>query len=709
MPGPLAQRIRAKYPDAYTDLTDAQLEQAVTAKYPGVYDDLLKSSEPAERTWADTAKDVAKGAGVLSPVGAFVGLGNLFQKIPGVSTAVDTLYGKPGLSDQAFTEAKQAVTPQNTAQAVGKLAGDIGQIIVPGNTITRTATALAAKAPRGLQLATRVGVEGIAGGGISAVQGGDPTTGAVLSGAIPVVGKSAGAVSSRLKAAVPAHVMKALGPTKEKYKAMAERITPGIISRKLGGSREQLKTQAHEAAQEAGQAIDVALTTEYGGKVLNVQSVQDALEQTKRRYLSVVTDRVPDEAAGPLPASFRSQEATVDQLWSDVLSDAKRRGHKGSLSDLRATFDAAVRDAKTLAKDVADLDTGVGTPKGLLTAIAKNGGIGRDANVGMPGEIRQLWEHSTGMAIGKGTRKGTSVPRKSRQLSGGAIGGVSGVMKHDGKNLEQMVEALREDGFAVTDVNDLLNQVESARVSLMRPAGDKPLGYWLEGVGVKPGVNWWGAAESPTKTVVLDARPVKQIQKLQDILSAHGSEMTVDQLVAVRRVWDEVVEQAGGFAHRAPGGIGVPLKDATEAWAKRKATTAIRQLLDENFPQYTALNKEFSFWQSLDDVLTQTLKRTQPQGPGLKSIAAEGAGRLAGALNPAAGVVGTVSKVWVLGKIVKMADAAFSSPRWQFATARMKDDLADAIVNGKLDKAASTLARILSVQASKVPAAVGAN
>lgn len=46
MSGPLARMVRAKYPGAYDDMTDEQLEQAVTAKYPGVYDDLLEAPKP---------------------------------------------------------------------------------------------------------------------------------------------------------------------------------------------------------------------------------------------------------------------------------------------------------------------------------------------------------------------------------------------------------------------------------------------------------------------------------------------------------------------------------------------------------------------------------------------------------------------------------------------------------------------------------------
>lgn len=688
------------------DFSDAEIASALDSVLPRE-----AAPQPSERSWLDTAKDVGTGL-VQSGAGAFAGLGSLVHQIPGVSTAVDTLYGTPGVSEQSFREARAVTTPQNAAQSVGKLAGDIAQVIVPGNTITRTATSLASQAPRGLQLATRAGVEGVAGAGIGAAQGGDPTTAGVISGAVPIVGKAAGKVSSALKAQVPEHVMKALGPTKEKYKAMAERITPGIIARKLGGSREALQQQAHESAQEAGRAIDDALKTEHGGKVLGVQPVQDALEQAKQRYINVVAQSADDlaEQATDLPATD-----DVGALFSAVLTDAKKRGFKGSPGELRKLFDQAVTDAKALGAEMTEVGDGLGTPKGLLKAIARHGGIGKDTNrlgraraghagVGNQGEVDQLWEHSTGMVVGRGHRKGTSAIRSSRKLPSGAIGGVSGVVRHDGKNLEEMVEALNQDGWQIADVNGLLNEIDTARVAMMRPPDTKPLSYWLEGVGVKPGTNWWGggdAAPSLGKSVILDKRAVRQIESLQETLKEHGDTMTVDQLVAVRRVWDDVVAQAGGFAHRAPGGIGIPLKDATEAWAKRKATTAIRQLLDAEVPELTALNKEFAFWKSLDDVLTQTMRRTAPQGPGLKSIAAEGAGRLAGAITSGGGAVSTVGNIWVLGKLVKLVDQAFASPRWQFATARMKDDLADAIVNGKLDKAASVLARVTAVQGSK--------
>lgn len=47
MPDTLAQRIRAKYPGAYDDLNDQQLESSIKAKYPGVYDDIPTTAAPS--------------------------------------------------------------------------------------------------------------------------------------------------------------------------------------------------------------------------------------------------------------------------------------------------------------------------------------------------------------------------------------------------------------------------------------------------------------------------------------------------------------------------------------------------------------------------------------------------------------------------------------------------------------------------------------
>jgi hypothetical protein len=94
--------------------------------------------------------------------------------------------------------------------------------------------------------------------------------------------------------------------------------------------------------------------------------------------------------------------------------------------------------------------------------------------------------------------------------------------------------------------------------------------------------------------VVLDERAVENIDKLQSVLRHLGDEVEVEKLVAVRRVWDEVVERAGGFAHKASGSnFGITLAEGSEAWAKKQGATALRKLFAENVPDITKVNSEF--------------------------------------------------------------------------------------------------------------------
>src|ERR1043165_9681670 len=72
------------------------------------------SSDPVRQAVADVGTGIAKGVG-----NTVIGLGELMHHIPGVSAAVDALYGQEGLSARAFPEYRAAVQPTNTAQKIG--------------------------------------------------------------------------------------------------------------------------------------------------------------------------------------------------------------------------------------------------------------------------------------------------------------------------------------------------------------------------------------------------------------------------------------------------------------------------------------------------------------------------------------------------------------------------------------------------------------
>lgn len=481
--------------------------------------------------WAATIGDVAGDVlmGAAKGVGNTLnGAGRLISGIPVVGDALTAAgnaaggafaqargmnVAAPVTREQAAAWARHELQPTNTAQAIGHGLEQVAETFVPASAIAR--------ASKGVGLMGRAAIEGASNAGISAVQGGDPLTAGVVGAALPGVGAAVGKLAPALREGATAGVVKALGATKERYKAMSARLAPEILRRGIRGNRQQIQQQAAEAAEAAGEQIDRAIGR-FGAREVGTQPIVDALESAKRAFQTIRT-MSPDEA-------------------------------------MRAGF---VKEAG-----------------GRLT-------FQRGATIAADGTVK--------------------VP------------------------------------------------------------------------------------------VVFEPRAVKQLSSLQTIIEDLGDTARVDQLIAVRRAWDKVVDQAGGFAHRAGGAIGVPLKDSSEAFAKREATSAIRQLLNAEVPELAVLNKEFAFWKSLDDVLGQTLKRTQPQGPGLAREVAGAAGAAAASGSGVGAAVG-------FAQLSKMAHRVFNSPRWQLASAHAKDQLAEAMASGNVHKVAMALGRVGATQGSKLSA-----
>lgn len=203
-------RIRVIAPDGTPGSIPAdQLEEAVKAGYTAAPEPVAAPAAPQTPAGAASAppqaaspegdglvasavkaapqviSDVATGA--LKGVGGMVaGAGEMVHKIPGVSAAVDALYGTPGLSDNAFKAAQQATAPANTAQAIGHGAANIaGLMIAPEEVGAGMAAPILAKAgAAGLMTGTQTG--------------GDPTAmalGAGGSAAGDIAAKGAGSLA----------------------------------------------------------------------------------------------------------------------------------------------------------------------------------------------------------------------------------------------------------------------------------------------------------------------------------------------------------------------------------------------------------------------------------------------------------------------------------------------------------------------------------
>lgn len=417
------------------------------------------------------------------------------------------------------------LAPVGTAQNIGYTAEQIGEFFTPGGAPRRAAAwgasklvPVVARAPKAVQTLARVApvaaAEGATAAAITGAQGGDPLAAGVVAAAVPVVGAAAKPWASHLQDKALDQVQKALGPTKERFKAMAEKVAPGLFERDvygwLGTSRQKLLSEAKEKASSYGKAIDAELKSS-GSTVMDTKKVVDALEEAKGAY------RI-------------TREVTTQEL-----------------------------------------------------------------------------------AASKALRK------QARQNAAG--------------------------GFEVD--------------------------------------------------VILDNRPIDHLTALQRKLAELGPQARLDQIVAVRRAWDTVVDAAGGYAQRAPGGIGVPLADQSEAWAKKQATDAIRSVLSNTNTQLADLNKEYAFWKTIKDVLRQTNKRQAPQKGGLSRTVFAAGGAATGAAT-GEGYGDKLEKALIYGTLGGRFNAAINSPRWNFASAKFKNDLAEWIASGNLPRIESALAKFLA-------------
>lgn len=485
-----------------------------------------ESSAPSGAGWLDLAKEGVSGlvAGVIAPVKL---LKNIYDDSSAeMQKAVEA--AKAGDLVGAVKAGAKSTPAGQSARVLGQMAGAQWDQLIKGKQAYdegRTSEAL------GHTMAGLLPVLGpMAGATGEAVGSGDPRRAAhavgelsslSVPGAVARVLPKSVSVGGRFKNTNPAEAaavefgeragipIDAATATGNRVVRSAQWLSDQSLGGAIPGQRAaraqtegltrvagELANRAHPvpvAPETAGRAVQTSLAEriarEHGtqtkayGELAAMEKASEAPVQVGTRQVTK-TELEPFDPE-PAPPSFSKPDATAGQLFQDTLNDAKRMGFKGSPTQLKAMFDDAVKDAKARAADADEFG-----PKALLEAISRNGGLG-DSKA-MPGEMRQMWANSTGIVPGKIIDKGTHkvFASQSRRTSGGAIGGVKGVMKHDGKNFDDMIVSLREDGFIFNDINDLIAGIEQARVQLMRKQKE-PLGRQLQAVGLRPGTRWW--------------------------------------------------------------------------------------------------------------------------------------------------------------------------------------------------------------------------
>lgn len=161
----------------------------------------------------------------------------------------------------------------------------------------------------------------------------------------------------------------------------------------------------------------------------------------------------------------------------------------------------------------------------------------------------------------------------------------------------------------------------------------------------------------------------------------------------LRQFYDNVAKQAGRYD-------GKTLADQSIAAAHGNAADAIRQQIGEDFPQVAADNAEFQLWSDANRVIGDTLQRRVGQTKGLGRKIMKGAGQAAGFVK--AGPLGAAAT----GAAFDAAEAAVAGPRWNTASAVLKNKLAEAVAGGRVGEISYYAQKIQNAQAQAAKNAV---
>jgi hypothetical protein len=380
-------------------------------------------TDRALETGKDLAIGIAKGAGNTA-----TNIGEAVRRIPGIGAITNrlgndlggriarSLYGTaspPVDSDPAFAQAHEDLKPSNTTQHVGKVAEQIGESVLPGRAISSASTKLAAKiapslaryvGPTVAKIAPYAAGEAAGGAGVAAAQGNDPTTGAVLGGALSVAPTVASGTGARLMQSALKPGMRTLlrsvksgqdvPPVVQTLLDEGVNVTPGGLSklRQLLGDTNQQIDQAVAGAQGQVSPLRVASrltdTAKKFGQQVNPQADLDAisdvgnnfLDSTGGNYLSVpeaqalktgTYARIGDKYGKAGTASIEAEKGLARGLKEEIAYQVPEVGplnaREGKL--IEASEAVGKRVAQTGNRDPVGFAFVAHNPLGFLAAM----------------------------------------------------------------------------------------------------------------------------------------------------------------------------------------------------------------------------------------------------------------------------------------------------------------------------------------------------
>lgn len=417
---PLSQAQRADLWDAYHNAPDADA-LASTLKSMGVPThvkanlwDLKANEAPAveapaaptaavtpERTWGDTAVDLAKGVGAGLATTVYGG-GDLIRRAVGMERIIDQ------------PDVKAAMTPPESLPGkLGYHGEQIGEFFLP--------TGLVGKAGKVAEV--------VKAGALTAAQsGGDPLATGLSAGLSAIPGEAILAKTSKaLKSSALETMAGSLKATKEWAKIESEKLAPEMLKRGIGGSIKTVRAhatkmaekvgknlhQAYETAAAAGETVpglviqgniqlasDSLHTLAATGKRIAVPGNEAAIEQLDKldKFVSQLSPNIKVNQAAAIKQQFDDIVERAGLFGPKALASASEKAQGWSFKKAADSFREMLNTNPTIEKlnEEASFWIGlrnvakatkirrVGQVGGLIPTIAGTGGAAVGASVGGP-------------------------------------------------------------------------------------------------------------------------------------------------------------------------------------------------------------------------------------------------------------------------------------------------------------------------------------
>lgn len=302
------------------------------------------------------------------------------------------------------------------------------------------------------------------------------------------------AVASGQAAGVP---MDAATATNNPFVRFAQKTSDESLLGSVVGQRSKAAQQVGLAKwgdELAGQASPSPVSPQQAGEAVqaggrgSVRTARGAADDAYTRLRELEADPVNTATFEPAPPTLNPDapwsftmkgKPTVEDIFPEVLKDARANGYTGKVGDLRTKFDARVEQSRGLKAATAEGDEY--SHAALLKEIRSRGGLRPyDQSFTQGGPTQKLrGEHS------------------AAQQANAKYYGKNAVYRNDGLETSDMLQQLSEDpkwGHIITPDTDLTDLVHRGAMKTDLPPGN--LEHHLRGVGVQPGATWWREGEA---------------------------------------------------------------------------------------------------------------------------------------------------------------------------------------------------------------------